>query len=131
MALVTNNWYTVTFAPLTDPPWSAGAAPTIVGHIVDRILLGTLTYVFCVDDSVMGGAYAQIAYYAGTSFGMTTLPKAVMTIVGTPTMDTTTMDDGNVLYSIRDSATAWVYYDTNANAVRKLSAPATLGAFLS
>ena len=131
MALVTNTWYLVTFSAVTDPPWTGGSAPTIPGTIIDRILLATPTYVFCIDDSLAGGTYAQISYYGGTSFGMATLPHAVMSIVSTPAMNTTTMDDGNVLYSIRDSAGAWVYYDTNANAVRKLTGPTTLGTFLS
>lgn len=126
MTLVANNWYSVTISPFTAPPWST-PPPTIQSTIGAKILAAAALYVFCVDDS--GGVNATIAFDAGTAVGYMSIPQACVTIVSTPTMDTTMLVDGTTWYSIRTGTGAWLFYD--GGSIRSLTVPGTLSTFLS
>ena len=125
MALTSNTWNFITIAGLTTPPWTTSAYAANA-FIIDAIIAATPVLVFCVFD-VGGAGSALIAHPGGTAF----IPSAAITPSSVPAMDVTTMDDGDVWYSVRSGSGSWLYYSQNAGAVRSLSSPTALGTFIS
>ena len=124
MTLIAGNWYTISVNAL-----SAGSTPrpTMSGVLLDAIADAGSLLVYCIDDSLAGGTQAQIAWLGGTS----RIEHALASIATTPTIDVTTMDDGDIWTSVRRGDGAWLFWSTQAGEVRALTVPGTLGAFIS
>jgi hypothetical protein len=126
MALASNTWYAINVAAFTDPAWLGWVYP-IPAAIVDCIASAVAIPVFCEID-FGAGSYAVLYFNGGTCL----VPSDAITVFATPVMDTSAFVSGDTWYSIRYPAGgSWMWYSTASIAVRRLAAPATLGAFIA
>lgn len=126
MALASSTWYSITIADFADSSWSGWTygAPSFV---IDCIASGVALPIFCETD-FGSGSYAVVYALGGTCF----IPSDAITVVTTPTMDTSAFSNGDTWHSIRyPVGGAWLWYSSAAFAVRRLAAPTTLGAFIA
>ena len=130
MALTPNTWYVVTWTtpiPANVPPWGTGTGLGIHPVILDAILGATSMLIFCVAN----GATTDAIQFAGLGNTQIDIPNTgVVTVAGTPAMNTQTMDDGSTWYSTRNGGINWYCY-TTAGYVFTLTNSAALGAFIS
>lgn len=126
MALASNTWYAINVAAFTDPAWMAWVYQ-IPAAIVDSVASAVAIPVFCETDFGTG-SYAILYFNGGTCF----VPSDAITVVTTPTMDTSAFVSGDTWYSIRyPVGGAWLWYSSASFSVRRLAAPTTLGAFIA
>ena len=126
MAIVANTWYRVSFtdpSAANAPPWDVATQITIPGEVTTAIITGATMYVFCV----ASGVTATIAFLGNGSVQMT---DAVMTVISTPAMNTSTGPGGATWYSIRDG-NEWYWYDTITGVVSYVADGTILGGFIS
>lgn len=121
MALSPDTWYVLTVAPIATPVWTAGDEAT--SQVLAAAVNATTLLAFCLASDAFT---TSIAYLGGTAV----VPSGALTITGTPSMDTTVMDDGETWYSVR-SGTEWQFYGSSSGIVRALANSTTLGAFIS
>ena len=130
MALIANTWYVVTWTtpiPANIPPWATGSGLGIHPVVLDAILGATSMLIF----HIATGATTSTIALAGMGTTAIETPKtAVITVTGTPAMNTQTMDDGSTWYSTRNGGVNWYCY-TTAGYVFTLTNSAALGAFIS
>ena len=128
MALANNTWSLVAFKPFSNAAWIAYADPpypTIPSSLMNTIISGSSLNVFC---GGITGTTAQIAWFEGGGlFQFDTSVLATDTVQATLV---TTMDNGDVWYSMKDTASPWLFFSSAAGLVNVLSVPAALGAFI-
>ena len=124
MALVPNTWYELAFASIADPPW---AVPNfaISGQVIDAIIGASSVLCFCTADDGTNSTFITFKN------AVMTAPTAALTVVSTPPMNTTVMNDGETWYSTRVGATGWYFYATSFGAVRAMTDSTALGIFIS
>lgn len=124
MALVTNQWSTITLKPLSNAAWATVPASALPATVLQAVRDGSVLLVFCLDDS----GPVQFTYLDGS----TVMIDAAMVDVETPvTTNTQAMGGGDTWYSARDGSGAWLWYSTQTGEVRQLAAPSTLAAFIT
>ena len=130
MALIANTWYVVTWTtpiPANIPPWATGSGLGIHPVVLDAILGATSMLIF----HIATGATTSTIAFAGMGTTAIEIPKtAVITVTGTPAMNTQTMDDGSTWYSVRDGV-AWLWYNDITGTVYRCANSAALGTFIS
>lgn len=124
MALVPNTWYELAFASIADPPWTVPNF-AISGQVIDAIIGASSVLCFCTADDGTNSTFITFKN------AVMTAPTAALTVVSTPPMNTTVMNDGETWYSVRGPTTQWYFYGDQAGVVRALTNSTTLGAFIS
>lgn len=124
MALTPNTWYYLTFAALADPPWTVPNY-AVSGLVLDAIIGTTSVLCFCTADD---GTNSTLLTFKNQMF---VIPTAATSVVSTPAMNTSTLDDGETWYSIRDGGSGWYFYGDQGGLVRHLAVSAPLGIFIT
>lgn len=124
MPLVKDTWHTITFNALSA--WT-NPIPTLDGFVVDSIDTGASIDVYCVDDTVDGGASAIIHWNAGDGPRSASVQQAGVTVSSSPTMQATVWPGGEVWTSMRRADGAWLYYSKRYEQVQLLADPGELG----
>jgi hypothetical protein len=99
---------------------------TIPNPILRSILDATSMLIF----SIAPGIPEDYIAYLGSGSTAVVIPNGVVTVTATPTMTSTTMDDGSTWYSVRDGV-AWLWYNDIAGTVYRCANSAALGTFIS
>ncbi len=123
MALVANEWNTVTFNLISDASFAVmptNGLPDAVAQAV-RDSTSLMIYVLAT------GATTTFTYLNGPLVTMDTATIAKDTPEATLAQ---TMDNGDIWYNVRTGAGAWVWYASNAGATYALTNPVTFGAFV-
>lgn len=124
MALVTNQWSTITLKPLSNAAWATVPSGALPATVLQAVRDGSVLLVFCIDDS----GPVQFTYLDGPTVEI----DAAMINVETPvSTNTQAMGGGDTWYSARDGAGGWLWYSTQTGEVRRLSSPSTLAAFIA
>jgi len=125
MALVTNEWNTITLKAAANAAWTGYTPPypTLPSEATSALINGSNFLVFCVDDS----GPITLAYDGG----YLVLSASVIATDTPETTEVTTLDSGEIWYSVRDGSGAWLRYSSTSGVVSKLSTPTALGKFIS
>lgn len=127
MALVTDEWNTVTFKLLSNAAWSsvpAGGLPAIVLQAV-RDTSSLAIFVLDASDPIQFS-------YLGAGSTTVSLPAAVFLSDSPETTDVQLIDSsGERWYSMRGGDGSWRCYPNQAGVVFSVNDPTTLAAFLA
>lgn len=124
MALVTNQWSTITFKPLSNAAWATVPGSALPATVLQAVRDGTTLDVFCIDDT----GPVQFIHLDGRTVEI----DAAMINTDTPvSTNTQAMSGVDTWYSARDGAGGWLWYSTQTGEVRRLNSPAALAAFIT
>jgi len=126
MALVTNQWNTVTFNALAHASWATVPTRGLPAEVLQAVRDGTSIDVFCLDDS----GPVTFTYLNGPYVVVPTAVIATDTPIAT---DVETIDStSETWYSMRAAfAGEWRWYSSQLGVVRELTSPSGLASFLS
>lgn len=123
MALVANEWNTVTFNLISDASFAAMPANGLPEAVAQAVRDSTSLMIFVQAT----GPTTTFTYLDGPQVTMDTAT------IATDSPETTlaqVMDNGDVWYNVRTGAGSWVWYAANAGATYRLSNPIAFGAFV-
>lgn len=126
MAIVTNEWSLVTFQPPGNAAWTGYTPPypNIQSKFGAAIFTSSPILAFCIDDS----GPIQMTTFDG---GLFSFDAAVVNASTAQTTEVTTLDSGEVWYSVRAGDGSWLWYSSVAGVVNRVSSPGALSAFLA
>lgn len=124
MALVTNEWNTVTFNALAHTSWTTVPTEGLPAAVLQAVRDGTSLDVFCLDDS----GPVTFTYLNGP---YVVLDAAVIATDTPITTDVEVIDSSETWYSMRGGAGDWRWYGSQSGVVRQLLIPGGLSTFLA
>lgn len=128
MALTADHWHTLTFKSPANAAWTSYTPPfpDLPSVLGAALISGASFKAFCIG-SISPTLYMIVEGMPSPIY----LDPAVVNTSTTETTEVTTMDNGDVWYSMRDGDGTWRLYRQNANFVFTLASPTSLSAFLS
>lgn len=127
MAVLTDNWYLLSFLPYSNTAWTSTAeadVPTMPGRVHAQVLAGSTKLFYCITSD--GTDMTLVEAATGQVVG---LPCAVVDTENLRTKLDQALADGSNWTMVRDSSGALLWYDESLGGIRKISSPGALATF--